>query len=378
MNAFSLIDQLGKLHDPRQEGKVTHKLSDILILTICAVIAGAEGWEEIADFGEDRLDWLQQYGDFENGIPSDDTIARTVSVVSPKKFQACFIDWMKECHKATAGDVIAIDGKTVRSSYDKGKRRGPIHMVSAFAAANNIVLGQVKTDEKSNEITAIPDLLDLLEIKGCLVTIDAMGCQRDIAEKIVDKEADYLLAVKGNQGKLHKAFEKHFPVRKLLNWTGDSYSTREKSHGREETHLYVVSDLFDEFVNLSFDWKGMKTLGVAMTFQEHKGKELDIEDICIRYYISSANLTATKFAQASREHWFIENKLHWKLDVAMDEDRCRIRRDNAPEMLAGFRHMALNLLNNVTTFKGGLQRKQKKAARSTRFLAEVLAGQGSS
>lgn len=175
MNAFSLIEQLGTLRDPRQEGKVIHKLSDILLLVICAVIAGCKGWEQIADFGEDRLDWLKQYGEFENGTPSDDTIARAVSVVNPKKFQECFIEWMKACHEATDGEVVAIDGKTVRSSYDKSKRKGPIHMVSAFATANGVVLGQIKTEEKSNEITAIPDLLELLEIKGCLVTIDAMG-----------------------------------------------------------------------------------------------------------------------------------------------------------------------------------------------------------
>ena len=374
MNAFSLIEQLSVLHDPRQSWKVTHTLSDILLLTICAVIAGAEGWEDIADFGEDRLDWLRQYGDFEHGAPSDDTIARAVSVVNPKKFQQCFIDWMKACHQATDGDVIAIDGKTVRSSYDKSRRRGPIHMVSAFAAANGVVLGQVKTVEKSNEITAIPELLELLEIKGCLITIDAMGCQRAIAKKIVKKEADYLLAVKGNQGKLHEAFQNHFTVMKVQNWSGDSYQTVEKQHGRHETRFYIVRDLFDEFVNLSFDWPGMKTLGVALAIREVDGRDLALEDITLRYYISSAELSAEKLAQATREHWFIENKLHWKLDVAMGEDDCRIRRGDASEILAGFRHIALNLLNDVKSFSGGLKRKQKKASRSTAFLAEVLAG----
>ena len=193
MNAHDLISQLSIISDPHQAWKVGHKLTDILLLTICGVIAGAEGWKEIEDFGNERLYWLKQCGDFEEGIPSDDTMARVVSNINPKQFQSRSIDWMNACHESGEGDVIAIDGKTVRRSYDKSKKRGAIHMISAFSAANNVVLGQLKTEEKSNEITAIPELLKLLEIKGCLVTLDAMRCQRDIARTIVNKEADYLL-----------------------------------------------------------------------------------------------------------------------------------------------------------------------------------------
>ncbi|WP_079253982.1 ISAs1 family transposase [Endozoicomonas arenosclerae] len=376
MNAHDLISQLSIISDPRQTWKVGHKLTDILLLTICGVIAGAEGWEEIEDFGHERLEWLKQYGDFEEGIPSDDTIARVVSNINPKQFQQCFIDWMNACHEAAKGDVIAIDGKTVRRSYDKSKKRGAIHMISAFSAANNVVLGQLKTEEKTNEITAIPELLKLLEIKGCLVTLDAMGCQRGIAQTIVSKDADYLLAVKGNQGKLEKAFDHHFSLDKLNQWEGDSFMTRETGHGRTETRMYFVSDLFDEFVNFSFDWPGMKTLGIALSSREIEGEVLDLNDVCIRYYISSAELTAEQLGKASREHWYKENKLHWKLDVAMREDECRIRRNDGAEVLAGLRHVAVNLLNNTKTFKAGLKRKQKKAALSTRYLSEVLAGQG--
>ncbi len=314
MNAHDLISQLSIISDPRQAWKVGHKLTDILFLTICAVIAGAEGWGEIEDFGHERLDWLKQYGDFEEGIPSNDTIARVVSTISPKRFQKCFIDWMNACHKVSQGDVIAIDGKTLRRSNDKGKKRGAIHMISAFSAANNVVLGQLKTEEKSNEITAIPELLKLLEIKGCLVTLDAMGCQRDIAQAIVEKEADYLLAVKGNQGKLEKAFDHHFSLEKLNQWQGDSYMTRETGHGRTESRMYFVSDIFDEFVNFSFDWPGLKTLGIALSSREIEGELVSLDDVCIRYYISSAELTAEQLGKASREHWHIENKLHWKLD----------------------------------------------------------------
>ncbi len=225
MNAFNLMENLSIIYDPRQSGKVEHKLSDILLLTICAVIAGAEGWEEIENFGLERLDWLKQYGEFNNGIPSHDTIAQVISIIDPKQFQHSFIEWMKACHKITDGEVFAIDGKCARGSYHKGKNKGAIHMASAFSAANEVVLGQIETDDKSNEITAISELLNLLELKGCLVTLDAMGCQRDIAQKIVDKGADYLLAVKGNQGKLHEAFKNHFSMEKINKWEGDTGRT---------------------------------------------------------------------------------------------------------------------------------------------------------
>ena len=230
MKAIDLMNQLTVLQDARQPWKVLHKLTDILILTICAVIAGCEGWEEIEDFGNERLDWLKKYGEFKRGIPSHHTIARTVAVINPKKFQACFIKWMKACHQISNGEIIAIDGKTVRRSYDKGKDKGAIHMVSAFATTNQLVLGQIKVNEKSNEITAIPELIELLEIHGCLITIDAMGCQRDIAKKIIDNGGDYLLAVKANQGKLHEAFEHLFSVEKINEWKGDLFRTEETSY----------------------------------------------------------------------------------------------------------------------------------------------------
>ncbi|PJE78769.1 hypothetical protein CI610_02275 [invertebrate metagenome] len=199
---------------------------------------------------------------------------------------------MSACHKATKGSIIAIDGKTLKSSYDKSRKRRAIHRVSAFSAANNVVLGQVKTSEKSNEITAIPELLDLLDIKGCLVTIDAMGCQRNIAKAITKKEGDYLLAVKGNQGRLEQAFKKHFSLNKLSQWESDSYRTDEQSHGRFESCLHIVSDIFDEFVNYSFDWPGMKTLGVVLSGRIVDGEMPDKDEISLRYYISSAKLSA--------------------------------------------------------------------------------------
>ena len=310
MNAFTLIDHFSKLQDYRQPWKIEHKLTDILLLVVCAMISGAKGWSEIEDFGKHRESWLKKLGDFSFGIPSHDTIERVVSLVNAKQFHKYFSEWMQGCHKATDGAVVAIDGKTVRGSGDSKNKLDPIHMVSAFCTANNVVLAQTKTDTKSNEITAIPELLELLSIEGCLVSIDAMGCQREIAKKIVDRKADYLLAVKGNQPKLQEAFQKHFPLSKILAGDFDSvYETREKNRGRNEHRIHVVSDIFDEFVNLSFDWKGMCSLGAVVAFRQVGDAIQNIEDVSIRYYISSSELSAEQLATSVRSHWAIENSL---------------------------------------------------------------------
>ena len=372
MNGSSLLHHLSLITDFRQSGKINHLLSDILFLTVAAVIAGAEGWEEIEDFGHLRKEWLQGYGDFTNGIPSHDTIARVMSLINPKEFQKSFIQWMNECYVTTQGAVVCVDGKTLRRSYDKNRRTGAIHMVSAFSAANNVVLGQLKTEEKSNEIKAIPELLKLLDIHGCLVTIDAMGCQKDIAKTLIDRHADYLFAVKDNQKRLKTALEEHFPMVSLVHYSGDHFSTQEKSHGREETRLHAVSKVPDSFVDFEMDWAKLKTLGVVVSFRTVDGKEP--EEPSIRYYISSAELSAQQLANAVRQHWAIENKLHWILDVAMREDECRIRRGNAAETLAGVRHIALNLLKSNKTVKAGIKRKQKRAAMSSDYLDDVLTG----
>lgn len=374
MKDHNLLSHFSILQDYRQTGKIDHKLSDILLLVICAVIAGAEGWEEIEDFGHDRLTWLQEYADFDNGIPSHDTLARVMSLINPQQFQRCFSNWMQSCHTLTAGEVIAVDGKTLRRSYDKRRRTGAIHIVSAFSTANGVVLGQVKTDEKSNEITAIPELLKLLSICGCLVSLDAMGCQKAIAQAILDKEANYLLAVKGNQKRLEAAFEKHFPVHHVAQYPGDHFSTTEKAHGREESRFHIVSDVIGDFAELCTDWPALKTLGVALSFRTSEG-EIP-EDVTVRYYISSATLTARQFAEAIRNHWMIENQLHWRLDVAMREDDSRIRREKAAQNLAGIRHIAFNVLNSHKTFKAGMKRKQKKAAMNTDYLSELLMAKG--
>lgn len=376
MNLEKLMEHISITPDYRQPWKVEHKLSDILLLTICAVISGAEGWEDIEDFGNAHFDFLKQYGDFEYGIPVHDTIARVVACINPKKFHECFINWMRDCHSSDDGDIIAIDGKTLRHSYDKSRRRGAIHVISAFSTMNSLVLGQIKTDEKSNEITAIPELVNMLDIKGKIITTDAMGCQKDIAEKIRSQGGDYLFSVKGNQGRLQKAFEEKFPLKELNNPKYDSYATTERGHGREETRLHIVSDVPDELIDFTFEWKDLKKLCMAVSFRSEKDSGKKEPEILVRYYISSADLTAEKFASAMRSHWDVENKLHWRLDVAMNEDDCRIRRGNAAELFSGIRHIAVNILTENKEFKAGLRRKMRRAAMDREYLASVLAGCG--
>ncbi|HAW7948658.1 ISAs1 family transposase [Escherichia coli] len=376
MELKKLMEHISVIPDYRQPWKVEHKLSDILLWTICAVISGAEGWEDIEDFGETHLDFLKQYGDFENGIPVHDTIARVVSCISPAKFHECFINLMRDCHSSDDKDVIAIDGKTLRHSSDKSRRRGAIHVISAFSTMHSLVIGQIKTDKKSNEITAIPELLNMLDIKGKIITTDAMGCQKDIAEKIQKQGGDYLFAVKGNQGRLNKAFGEKFPLKELNNPAHDSSAMSEKSHGREEIRLHIVCDVPDELIDFTFEWKGLKKLCVAVSFRSIIAEQKKEPEMMVRYYISSADLTAEKFATAIRNHWHVENNLHWRLDVVMNEDDCKIRRGNAAELFSGIRHIAINVLTNDKVFKAGLRRKMRKAAMDRNYLASVLAGSG--
>lgn len=300
------------IKDYRQTGKVTHKLSDIILLTICGVISGQDTWEGICDFGKFRLEFLKGYGDFNDGIPSADTIARVMGMISPKALQDAFIKWMKDCHELTSGEVIAIDGKTVKGSYNKSKDQQAIHMVNAFATANGVCLAQSKVNEKTNEITEIPKLLELLDIAGCLITIDAMGCQRKIAQKIVDKSADYLLAVKGNQGSLEKAFDDYYRPSMLVNFDGDSYSSQEKSHGRMETRCALVNEDLTVLGDLAYEWPELKCMGIMVNVRQ-TSEHAQESEMSVRYYISSKKLTAEELHNATKNHWLVES-MHWQLD----------------------------------------------------------------
>ena len=363
LDAFS--EFFSDLHDPRQSAKIAYPLFDILFLTVCAVIGGCEGWEDIEDFGQAHSRWFQDKGLFPNGLPVHDTIARVISSLDPEQFQLCFLKWMQAVNSSAKGQLIAIDGKVLRSSYNRDDRQSTIHMVSAFASANGMVLGQVKTDTKSNEITAIPELLALLDMTGCLISIDAMGCQTDIAAQIVDHGGDYLLAVKGNQETLHRAVREAMAP---LAREGSHQATIEQSRGRTELREYHVMPA-GEMVKQFPTWKGLNTLGVAIGYRrDSKGNE----SLEYRYYISSAALTEEQFAKAVRGHWGIENQLHWVLDVTMKEDACPIYRGDAAQILATVRHMALNMLRAEKGKTASIRRKQKIAAMNSDYLEQVI------
>lgn len=368
MNHHAAFVQIfSDLKDPRQATKIEYPFFDVLFLTVCAVIGGAEGWEDIEMFGEAHLEWLQRNGLFTNGLPVHDTIARIISRIKPEQFQNAFLRWMQATAERTDGTLIAIDGKTLRSSYDRDSRQSAIHMVSAFAAHNRLVLGQVKTDAKSNEITAIPELLALLDVKGCLISIDAMGCQTHIASTICNGGGDYLLAVKGNQPTLHNAVRSALADAMKAPLTEENLGL-EQQHGRiegREYHVLPAGALAEVFP----EWKNLKTIGVAISYRVENKRKLSIEH---RYYISSAELTPAQFATAVRGHWAIENSLHWVLDVVMNEDACQIYRGNAAQILANVRHMALNMLRAETTRKVSLRKKQQFAGMSSDYLEKVL------
>lgn len=366
----SLTEHFGNLNDPRIERHKRHKLIDIVILTICASICGSEGWEDIEEYGHTKYDWLKSFLELPHGIPSHDTIRRLFIRLDPKEFQRCFMEWVKAASGAISGQVVAIDGKTLRRSHDRGAGKKAIHMVSAWAFEMNLVLGQVKTDEKSNEIAAIPELIDLLNLKGCIVTIDAMGCQKDISRKIVKGGGDYVLALKGNQGTLHDDIKLFLEDAKLSNFkdiTHSYHETTDGDHGRIEIRRYwVVSDI--DWLPGKHLWEGLKSIGMVER-ERHIGEKITCET---HFYISSLTCDAKKFGYVVRNHWGIENSLHWTLDVAFREDECRKRAGNAAENFAVLRHITLNLLKNETSLKKSIRAKRLKAGWDNSYLEKVL------
>jgi len=363
------IEHFSSLKDPRIDRSKRHELMDIIVLVICAVIAGAEGWEAMAEFGQTKLDWLWRFIPLKNGVPSHDCIAYVISRLSPKAFQGCFMRWIEEVRDETQGEVIAVDGKTARGSHDRKNGKGPLHMVSAWATANRLVLGQEATDEKSNEITAIPKLLALLELRGCIVTIDAMGCQREIAAQIVDQKADYVLSLKGNQGLLHEAVEDYFVTAEAAEFKSVAYDYREeidKGHGRLETRRYWITDDLRTLPKTE-RWKGLTSIGMA----ERICLEGEKQTVERRYFINSISANAKLFARAVRGHWGIENHLHWRMDVVLKEDASRIRKGFAPAIMTGIRHLCLNLFQKEGS-EMSLNKKRQKAAWDDDFRSKVL------
>jgi predicted transposase YbfD/YdcC len=363
-----------ELDDPRVQRTQRHKLIDILVIAICAVICGGDDYVAMEDFGKAKEKWLRQYLELPNGIPSHDTFWRVFEALDPEQFQACFLAWMGAVRRQTQGEIVAIDGKQLRHSYDKQADKGAIHMVSAWATTNRLVLGQVKVDEKSNEITAIPELLQRLDLTGCLVTIDAMGCQTEIARLIIERGSDYLLALKGNQSNLHDDVILLFDDLEASGFTAYDYTydkTVDKDHGRIEVrHCWTISDPgLIRFLRGAERFSGLHTV-VRVRAERYVGDKHTVED---RHYIASpVAMTASEALVASRAHWQVENALHWVLDVAFREDESRVRKGNGPQNLAVLRHIALNALKQETTSKVGIKNKRLRAGWDNAYLLSVL------
>lgn len=368
----SFINCFSDLEDPRKDThNKRHKLIDIMLLTILAVICGADTWSAVERFGYSKKTWLKTFLELPSGIPSHDTIGDFFARVNPKQLQGCFIKWVNLLFEIANGEIVAIDGKTLRRSFDNAIERKAIHMINAWACKSHLVLGQYKTEEKSNEITAIPELLKLLDLENCVVTIDAMGCQKNIAEKIIDAKADYVLSLKDN----HKGFcddVKSFFDDELKKekskYKFDHVETITEDHGRVENRRYWVCDDID-WLSQKPLWKGLKSIGLVEYQSKEKGK-VSIER---RYFITSFSADVQRFSQAVRLHWRVENSLHWCLDVAFNEDGCRVRKNYAAENFAVIRQISLNLLKQEKTAKMGIQTKRLMAGWNNRYLGKVMA-----
>jgi predicted transposase YbfD/YdcC len=371
----SLLHHFADLDDPRTDHTKLHSLLDILALTLCAVVAGAEGWTDVEAYGQEKYDWLATFLELPNGIPSHDTIGRVFGAMEPAAFQVCFLSWMHAVVGASNGKLIAIDGKTLRHSFDTAKGKSAIHLVSAWASQNHLLLGQQAVADKSNEITAIPALLKLLDLQGALVTIDAMGCQKRITEEIVAGGADYVLAVKDNQPTLHEDVRHVFLEALEDDFKGLAHRyhhTKEEGHGRTEERHYHLIEVPEALADKHPEFVGLRTLG--MVFSQRQVGD-GPEGLETRFYISSMGLKVKAFAEAVRGHWSIENNLHWVLDVVFQEDASRLRKDHGPENLGLLRRIALSMLKRAPTKKKvGIACKRKRAGWNNDFLVTVLLG----
>jgi predicted transposase YbfD/YdcC len=367
--AVVFLRHFRELADPRQRGKVTYPLDEVLLLCLLGVLAGSETFVDIARFGDRKLALLRRFRPFRDGTPSHDHLGDIFATLDAEQFQRCFVSWVAWL-TGTPAEVIAIDGKTSRRSYQKKGGKAPIHMVSAFAARQRLVLGQVKVAAKSNEIVAIPKLLEMLEIRGAIVTIDAMGCQRDIAEKIVAKKADYVLALKGNQGSLREDVELFATEQKAAGFKDTTISRHETvdgDHGRIETRTTtVIHDV--AWLQERHDWPGLNGVVIVESTREIADK---VEQET-RFYITSLVLLADRLGPIVRSHWAVENSLHWVMDMIFRDDECRVRTDHAPANFTTIKHMAHNLIR-LAPGKDSLRLKRKVAAWDDDFLASLIA-----
>ena len=371
----SLVERLGEIEDPRVNRQKRHLLVDVLTVGLCSMLTGGEGFNDMALFAKARFDWLKKFLKLPHGIPSHDTFNRVFSAIDPHCFLDCFVRWVQSVCPALDGDIVAIDGKALRHALNEG---GTLpYIVSAWAAKSRLTLGQVKVDDKSNEITAVPELLAALWLRGCIVTVDAMGCQKEIAAKIVEKGADYVLALKGNHATVHGEVALFFedavapcatsPAGSVTPGTMDFHETVEKDHGRHETRRYWLSTDIKWMQDRKL-WKNLASFGMVESIRRVKGK-CSIER---RYYLTTLPLDAKKFAEAVRGHWGVENPLHWCLDVIFREDQSRARTKHAAQNLAMLRRIALNLIKRNPKEKVSQRQRRILAALDTEFLEELL------
>lgn len=375
----SLVEHFETISEPRVNRRKRHELVDILVIAICSLLCGGETFDDMEDFGKAKREWFQTFLDLANGIPSHDTFNRVFAAIDPKEFLDCFLRWTQSLRQCVAGEIVSLDGKALRRALNRGESAK--YIVSAWAEGNRLVLGQLKVQDKSNEITAVPELLRVLELAGCIVTVDAMGCQKKIAKEIVEADADYVLALKGNQETVHqevKSFldstltekQKVRPAGAALPEAAarlEELETVEKDHGRLETRRYYQSDELDWFQDLS-EWEKLRSVGMVESVREVNGHTA----LERRYYLSSLPLGVETFARAVRGHWGVENKVHWVMDVCFHEDQSRARAGHAAENLATLRRLALNLLRRETSKKRGIKGKQLNAAWDHSYLLKLL------
>lgn len=372
----SFIVYFQDIEDPRINRKKLHPLINIIAIALCAILCGADTWVEVERYGKTKIDFLRKHLNLPHGIPSHDTFGRVFSILNPILFERCFLAWMADVLELNEETIIALDGKTVRGSHDQASGKRAIHMVSAYASEAGLILGQVKTSAKSNEITAIPELLDTLEIKGYTITIDAMGCQKDIASKIKSKKAEYILALKGNQGNLQKDVDDYFEYAQDINFKNIPHSfaeTLEKGHGRIERRRCWVVEKTDWLKDLGHNWEGLNSIVLIESSRTIKG----VESVEKRTYISSRQGNAEAMMRDIRNHWGIENKLHWCLDVSFREDESRVRKDHAPQNFSVLRRISMNIvkMDQSKNKKSSIRVKRKMAGWDDNYLAHLVFGE---